>query len=151
MNGAQRVQVLVPLANVDVAPDAMLSQRTNTVSARIIGVTREIDLALLKFSFIVQYLQKPTEEAAPSERGDEGAKAPGQAGRLHRRAAGETDLVHAGAAAQCLADARIAGDDLRFQMNPSKRKCSPPKNSTVHVSAACGARARASPSALAAD
>jgi serine protease Do len=48
VNGAQRVQVVLPLANSDVAPDALLSLRTNIVPARIIGVTREIDLALLK-------------------------------------------------------------------------------------------------------
>ena len=48
VNGAQRVQVFLPLANPDVAPDAALSSRTNIVPARIIGVTREIDLALLK-------------------------------------------------------------------------------------------------------
>jgi serine protease Do len=48
VNGAQRVQVVLPLANPDVAPDQALSSRTNMASARIIGVTREIDLALLK-------------------------------------------------------------------------------------------------------
>jgi len=48
VNAAQRVQVFLPLANPDVAPDAALSSRTNIVPARIIGVTREIDLALLK-------------------------------------------------------------------------------------------------------
>ena len=48
VNGAQRVQVVLPLANADVAPDEALSSRTNIASARIIGVTREIDLALLK-------------------------------------------------------------------------------------------------------
>lgn len=48
VNGAQRVQVVLPLANEDVAPDAVLSLRTNIVPARIIGVTREIDLAVLK-------------------------------------------------------------------------------------------------------
>jgi serine protease Do len=48
VNGAQRVQVVLPLANADVAPDAALSSPTNIVPARIIGVTREIDLALLK-------------------------------------------------------------------------------------------------------
>jgi serine protease Do len=48
VNGAQRVHVFLPLANPDGAPDAALSSRTNIVPARIIGVTREIDLALLK-------------------------------------------------------------------------------------------------------
>jgi serine protease Do len=48
VNGAQRVQVVLPSANADVAPDEALSSRTNIASARIIGVTREIDLALLK-------------------------------------------------------------------------------------------------------
>lgn len=48
VNGAQRVQVLLPPANADLAPDAALSLRTNIVPARIIGVAKEIDLALLK-------------------------------------------------------------------------------------------------------
>jgi serine protease Do len=48
VNGAQRVQVVLPLANADVPPDAALSSPTNIAPARIIGVTREIDLALLK-------------------------------------------------------------------------------------------------------
>jgi serine protease Do len=48
VNGAQRVQVVLPSANADVPPDEVLSSRTNIVPATIIGVTREIDLALLK-------------------------------------------------------------------------------------------------------
>jgi serine protease Do len=48
VNGAQRVQVVLPLANADVGPAAMPSWRTDTVPAQIIGVAREIDLALLK-------------------------------------------------------------------------------------------------------
>lgn len=48
VNGAQRVQVVLPLGNAEVALDGTLSSRTNIIPARIIGVTREIDLALLK-------------------------------------------------------------------------------------------------------
>jgi serine protease Do len=48
VNGAQRVHVFLPLANPDGAPDVALSSRTSIVPARIIGVTHEIDLALLK-------------------------------------------------------------------------------------------------------
>src|SRR5215469_7773619 len=46
--GAQRVQVVLPLESNDGSVLAALSARTNIVPARIIGVTREIDLALLK-------------------------------------------------------------------------------------------------------
>src|ERR1700739_1616510 len=48
VNGAQRGQVGLPLGNLDVGANGALSSRTNIVSARIVGVTREIDLALLK-------------------------------------------------------------------------------------------------------
>lgn len=48
VSGAQRVQVLLPATNADAAPEAVLSLRDNIVSARIIGVAKEIDLALLK-------------------------------------------------------------------------------------------------------
>ena len=46
--GAQRVQVVLPLESNDGSVLAALSACTNIVPARIIGVTREIDLALLK-------------------------------------------------------------------------------------------------------
>jgi serine protease Do len=48
VSGAQRVQVVLPATSADGSPEAVLSARTNIVSARIIGVTREVDLALLK-------------------------------------------------------------------------------------------------------
>jgi serine protease Do len=48
VRGAQRVQVVLPVANADGSLEAALSTRTNSVPARIIGVTSEIDLALLK-------------------------------------------------------------------------------------------------------
>jgi serine protease Do len=48
VNGAQRVQVVLPLANADGSLDAALSTRTTVVPARIVGVSREIDLAVIK-------------------------------------------------------------------------------------------------------
>jgi serine protease Do len=48
VRGAQRVQVVLPATNADGSLEAALSTRTNSVPARIIGVTSEIDLALLK-------------------------------------------------------------------------------------------------------
>lgn len=48
VNGAQHVQVVLSTGNTDGSLEAMLAVRTNIVSARIIGVTKEIDLALLK-------------------------------------------------------------------------------------------------------
>jgi serine protease Do len=48
VNGAQRVQVVLPSGNLDVVADGALSSRVNIVPARIIGVTRQIDLALIK-------------------------------------------------------------------------------------------------------
>jgi serine protease Do len=48
VRGAQRVQVVLPAANADGSLAAALSSRTDSVPARIIGVTSEIDLALLK-------------------------------------------------------------------------------------------------------
>jgi serine protease Do len=48
VKGAQRVQVVLSSANSDDFAEAALSARTSLVSARIIGVTSEIDLALLK-------------------------------------------------------------------------------------------------------
>jgi serine protease Do len=48
VKGAQRVQVVLSSLNSDDSADAALSARTSLVPARIIGVTSEIDLALLK-------------------------------------------------------------------------------------------------------
>jgi serine protease Do len=48
VSGAQRVQVVLSNGNPDNTLDAMLSSKTNLVPARIIGVTQQIDLALLK-------------------------------------------------------------------------------------------------------
>jgi serine protease Do len=48
VKGAQRVQVVLSSANSDDSEDAVFSSKTNLVPARIVGVTSEIDLALLK-------------------------------------------------------------------------------------------------------
>jgi len=48
VKGAQRVQVVLSSANSDDSSDAALASKTSLVPARIIGVTSEIDLALLK-------------------------------------------------------------------------------------------------------
>jgi serine protease Do len=48
VNGAQRVQVVLTTANPEGSVEATLASKTNLVPARIIGVTKEIDLALLK-------------------------------------------------------------------------------------------------------
>jgi serine protease Do len=48
VNGAQRVQVVLPSPNADGSLDAALSTRTTIVGARIIGVSRENDLAVIK-------------------------------------------------------------------------------------------------------
>src|SRR5437867_6110020 len=48
VNGAQRVQVVLPASNVDDAVEAALSTRTNVLPARIVGVSREVDLAVIK-------------------------------------------------------------------------------------------------------
>ena len=48
VNGAERVQVLLPPANADATPDEALPLRADMVPARIIGTARDIDLALLK-------------------------------------------------------------------------------------------------------
>jgi serine protease Do len=46
--GAQRVQIVVPEGPVDGSLQAILASRTNIVPARVVGVAREIDMALLK-------------------------------------------------------------------------------------------------------
>jgi serine protease Do len=48
VNGAQRVQIVLPADNADGTLATALSGRTYLVSARIVGVTTELDLALLK-------------------------------------------------------------------------------------------------------
>src|SRR3989475_6103429 len=48
VKGAQRVQVVLPPANADGSLDAALSTRTILMPARIVGVSSEIDLALIK-------------------------------------------------------------------------------------------------------
>src|SRR5262249_8575872 len=48
VNGAQHVQVIVPPANADGSLATALSPRMTMVPARIVGMTTEIDLALLK-------------------------------------------------------------------------------------------------------
>jgi serine protease Do len=46
--GAQRVQIVIPESQSDGSLQAILSSRSNIVPARVVGVAREIDLALLK-------------------------------------------------------------------------------------------------------
>lgn len=46
--GAQRVQIVVPEGPVGGSLQAILSSRTNIVPARVVGIAREIDMALLK-------------------------------------------------------------------------------------------------------
>jgi serine protease Do len=48
VNGAQRVQVLLPSETADGSLATALSGRTYVTSAKIVGVTTELDLALLK-------------------------------------------------------------------------------------------------------
>src|SRR5262249_16831468 len=48
VNGAQHVQVIVPPANADGSLATALSPRMTMVPARIVGITTEIDLAVLK-------------------------------------------------------------------------------------------------------
>ena len=48
VNGAQRVQVVLPNPGAESSLEAALSTRTRIVSAQIVGVSRELDLALLK-------------------------------------------------------------------------------------------------------
>ena len=46
--GAQRVQIVLPAEANDGSEESTLAARTNIVPARVVGVAREIDLALLK-------------------------------------------------------------------------------------------------------
>ncbi len=48
VSGAQRVQVVMPLASGDSAPASTLAYRGNAVPARIVGVARDMDLAVIK-------------------------------------------------------------------------------------------------------
>src|SRR5262249_45904176 len=48
VNGAQRVQVVLPPTNADRSLATALSPKTNILPARIVGFTSELDLALLK-------------------------------------------------------------------------------------------------------
>jgi serine protease Do len=48
VSGAQRVQIVLPSANADGSLATALSSKTNILPARIVGITTEIDLALLK-------------------------------------------------------------------------------------------------------
>jgi len=48
VNGAQRVQVVLPNSDIENSLEAALSTRTRIVPARIVGVSRELDLAVIK-------------------------------------------------------------------------------------------------------
>jgi serine protease Do len=48
VEGAQRVQIVLPPANADGSLQTALSSKMNIVPARIVGVTSELDLAVLK-------------------------------------------------------------------------------------------------------
>jgi serine protease Do len=48
VNGAQRVQIVLPADNADGTLKTALSGKTRIVPARIVGITTELDLALLK-------------------------------------------------------------------------------------------------------
>jgi serine protease Do len=48
VSGAQRVQVILPMANADLSPKHALASRGTALPARIVGTNRDIDLALLK-------------------------------------------------------------------------------------------------------
>jgi serine protease Do len=48
VDGAQRVEIVIPPANADGRLSSALAGRTNVVPARVIGTTSELDLALLK-------------------------------------------------------------------------------------------------------
>jgi serine protease Do len=48
VNGAQRVQIVLPAENVDGTLTSALSGKTYLLTARIVGITTELDLALLK-------------------------------------------------------------------------------------------------------
>src|SRR5712664_1965899 len=48
VSGAQRVQVVPPMASGDTTPASTLAYRGNAIAARIVGVARDVDLAVIK-------------------------------------------------------------------------------------------------------
>ena len=48
VNGARRVQIVLPADNADGTLATALSNKTRIIPARIVGITTELDLALLK-------------------------------------------------------------------------------------------------------
>lgn len=60
VNGAQRIQVVLPPGNADGSLTTALSGRTRTVPARLVGFSTEIDLALLKIEAKVPALPLAT-------------------------------------------------------------------------------------------
>lgn len=60
VNGAQRIQVVLPPSDADGSLTTALSGRTRTVSARLVGFSTEIDLALLKIEAKVPALPLAT-------------------------------------------------------------------------------------------
>jgi serine protease Do len=60
VNGAQRIQVVLPPSNADGSLTTALSGRTRTVPARLVGFSSEIDLALLKIEAKVPALPLAT-------------------------------------------------------------------------------------------
>jgi len=60
VSGAQRIQVVIPAADADGSLRTALSPRTQVVSARVVGVTSEIDLAVLKVDVKLPALQLAT-------------------------------------------------------------------------------------------
>jgi serine protease Do len=61
VSGAQVVRVVLPAGSGDGSLQSILAARTNIVPARVVGVTREIDLALLK----VDGIKLPALSVAP--------------------------------------------------------------------------------------
>ncbi|PWT94205.1 MAG: peptidase S1 [Blastocatellia bacterium] len=60
VNGAERIQVVLPNADANGTLAAALSAKTNIVPARIVGMTTEIDLAVLKIEAKVPALPLAT-------------------------------------------------------------------------------------------
>ena len=48
VSGAQRVQIVLPTENADGTLTSALSGKISVLTARIVGITTELDLALLK-------------------------------------------------------------------------------------------------------
>jgi serine protease Do len=57
VSGAQVVQIVLPSGNPDGTLRSLLSSRTNILPARVVGVSREIDLALLKIDNLKDKLE----------------------------------------------------------------------------------------------